>query len=167
MQLSEFLSSVKILFNPLTFVEKLNRQVCNDSMGDKFALNLVLLDPLNDQVTYISCGFGDLLHVPQGHSSARKLSSQNDLLGVSATTEFSETCDNWNAGDLLILHSLHLNKDAPSPQVDQLGDALNSAVSENLLLSAQRQAEAIFKMTSAALASVPYPKAMITIQRII
>jgi hypothetical protein len=120
-------------------------------------------------VTYIACGFEALLHIPEGHSSARKLSSQNSLLGASPTTEFAETTDNWNAGDTLILHSLYLPADATPEQKEQLERSLNTGVSENLLLSAQRQAEAILKTTSSspALSLVPYPKALITIQRII
>ena len=166
--LSDSTPTAKTLFEPVAFIEKLNRLICADIMEEKFAMSLLLLDPLKDSATYVSCGFEDLLHIPEGQNRPRKLSSQNDFLGVSATTEFSETSDNWNAGDTLILHSLAMGKEIPNKQ-DQLGQVLNEAIAENLLLSATRQAEAILKKvsTSAAYALVPYPKALISIQRII
>ncbi len=166
MQMSEFTPSAKTPFHPVAFVEKLNRLITDDTLGEKYALNFVLLDPLRDLVSYISCGFNSLLHVPEGHTEARRLSSENDLLGTSPTAEFAETTDNWNAGDLLILHSLILFPQNKAPEFDQ---ALGEAVSENLLLSAQRQAEAIMKKISATtfFTDSQYPKALITIQRIV
>ncbi len=169
MQLSEFTPSTKGVFKPLSFVEKLNNLLCEDTIGEKFALSFVLLDPLRDLVNYISCGFGDLLHIPQGQTQARRLSSQNDLLGVSTTAEFSETIDNWNPGDILMMHSLAMAQESAPDQREQLDGALNESITENLLLSAQRQSEAILKKVSSspAISLVPYPRALIAIQRII
>ncbi len=166
MQLSEFTPSSKVQFHPVPFVEKLNRLIMDDTLGEKYALNFVLLDPLRDLVSYISCGFNSLLHVPQGQTDMRRLSSENDPLGTSPTAEFAETTDNWNAGDLLILHSLVLPSAGKAPDFEQ---ALGEAVSENLLLSAQRQAEAVMKKISGTsfFAASQYPKALITIQRIV
>ncbi len=169
MHLSEFTPPGNTLFHPVPFVEKLNRFVVDDPLGEKYALNFVLLDPLRDLVSYVSCGFNALLHVPQGQNNVRKLTSENDLLGASATAEFSETTDNWNAGDLLILHSLILPSEAKDQEYEQFEKTMGEAISENLLLSAQRQSEAILKKASLSsfLISMPYPKALISIQRII
>jgi serine phosphatase RsbU (regulator of sigma subunit) len=157
------------MFHALPFVEKLNTLICEDPLGEKFAMNLALLDPLKDLVTYISCGSNDLLHIPQGHTEPRRLSSQNNLLGVSTSTEFSETNDNWNAGDLLIMHSLAMDQESTPELRELLNQALVEATTENLLLSAQRQSEAILKkaLSSPAAISDAYPKALISIQRII
>ncbi len=168
MSLQEFTPSAKATFKPIAFIEKLNRLVLEDIREEKFALNLVLLDPLRDLATYISCGFDSLLHIPQGQSLPRRLSSQNDLLGVSLTTEFSETTDNWNPGDLLFIHSLTLSAQNTSER--QLFDkTLDEAIVENILLSAQRQAEAVLKRISSTpvFSALSYPKAFISIQRII
>ncbi len=169
MHLHEFTPSSRAIFKPLAFTETLNRIVCEDTSGEKFALNAVLLDPLQDRVTYISCGFNSLAHIPQGQTKPRKLASENDLLGTSVTTEFSETTDNWNAGDILILHSLALPPEAKPQEKEQWDQAMSEAATENLLLSAQRQSEAIFKKisTTSAFALILYPKALISIQRII
>jgi serine/threonine protein kinase len=169
MSLNEFLASTKSIFRPTPFVEKLNQLICDDILHEPFALNLVLLDPLKDAVTYLSCGFDALIHVPQGQTLSRRLSSPNDLLGQSLTTEFSETTDNWNPGDLLFFHSLALDLDSSPEEKQQLNFILNEAVMEHFLLSSQRQAEAILKKVSLSpIASlIRYPKALISIQRIV
>lgn len=169
MQLHEFTPSGKALFHSTAFVENLNRLIFEDAWGEKFALNFVLLDPLRDLATYISCGFDALLHVPQGALKPRKLTSENDLLGTSSTSEFYETTDNWNAGDILILHSLAVPQEAKTRDREMLDQAFEEAIAENLLLSAQRQSEAILKKvsTTPVFSLISYPKALICIQRII
>ena len=169
MQLHEFSPTAKTVFKPIPFLEKLNRLIFEDFLGEKFALNFVLLDPLLDQATYVSCGFDALLHVPQGQTTPRQLSSQNDLLGTSATTEFSAITDNWNPGDQLFMHTLALDPQSPPDEKQQFDLRVNEAISENVLLSAQRQADAILKKvaSSPAFALLRYPKALISIQRII
>lgn len=167
MQLDDFLTSSKTQFRPTPFIEKLNRLLVEDPIAEQFALGLLLLDPMQDVVTYISCGYGPLLHIPQGQTKARPLSCENDLLGSSLTTEFSETVDNWNAGDILILHTLAFPPDAASKDKTFLEQALSEALTENLLLSAQRQSEAVLKKFLSITTLVPYPKAMIGIQRIV
>lgn len=169
MQMHEFTPSTQTPFKPLSFVNQLNRLLFEDSFDEKFALNLVLLDPLRDLATYVSCGLDALLHIPQGQLSPRRLYSQNDFLGISASTEFSETTDNWNPGDLLFLHTLALAPSNRPEEKQQLEQAINEAVTENLLLSAQHQAEAILKKSTTSPIStlITYPKALVSIQRII
>jgi eukaryotic-like serine/threonine-protein kinase len=169
MQLHEFTPSGKALFQPIAFIEKLNRLVFEETSNEKFALNFVLLDPLQDLVAYISCGFNALLHIPQGQTKPRKLTSENDLLGTSGTAEFAETTDNWNAGDVLILHSLVFLPETKPREREQWDQVMSEAIAENLLLSAQRQSEAIFKKVSSTpiFSLIPYSKALISIQRIV
>ena len=169
MRLNDFSSSDKSAFHLIAFVEKLNRLIFEDLIEEKFALNLVWLDPLKDLVNYISCGFDALLHIPQGQTHSRRLVSENDLLGTSSTPEFAETSDNWNTGDTLILHSLALPQETRSQDREQFDQVMREAIAENFLLSAQRQSEAILKKVSSspAFSSIPYPKALISIQRII
>jgi serine phosphatase RsbU (regulator of sigma subunit) len=165
MHVSDFTPGSKTAFSPTAFIQKLNRIIQEDSLGDKFAMSLLRLDPLKDLATYISCGFGPLLHIPQGRMEPRMLASPNDLLGLSAAAEFSQTSDNWNPGDVLIFHTLAAGSDAQA----EIDGALNRGIADNLLLSAQSQAEAILKegLAAPASAQVPYPRALFAIQRII
>lgn len=169
MQLDQFTPETKTTFHLISFIEKLNRLLLQDMSGEQFAINCVHLDPLRDLVAYISCGFGPLLLIPEGHIEPRILSSSNDLLGVSATTEFSETTGNWNPEDILFFHSLALPPTHQPYEQDQLGIAFKEGIAESLLLSAQRQSEALFKKVSSTpvFRLIRYPQALFSIQRII
>ncbi|MBI3237192.1 MAG: protein kinase [Chlamydiales bacterium] len=153
-------------FSPLLFVQELNRVLCADFFQQPCALQLVLLDPLQDLMTYLSCGFDGIFHLPQGSLQARKLGVINPLLGVDPMAKFSQIQDNWTPSDLLVLHSL-----VPkfSDMENSLETALLRAIDDNPWLSAQRQAEAILKQTSLHpdWDKMLFPKIVTTIQRII
>lgn len=152
-----------------TFAESLNRMLSIEPMKLQCALSMILLDPLQEMLKYISCGFNALLHIPQGSTHLRNLQSHNPLIGTDSFATFSEISDNWNSGDLLIADTLMLPSES-SPQDHSLFEAqVTDAVTENLLLSAQRQAELILKkiMLSPYAPSIRYPKAVICIQRIV
>ncbi|HEY5259590.1 MAG TPA: hypothetical protein VIJ46_03005, partial [Rhabdochlamydiaceae bacterium] len=129
-------------FSIVPFVTTLNEMLAQDSIKQTFGLSILLLDPNNDQLSFISCGDGSLLHLPRNV----KLSSQNKILGLDSQAVFSEITDNWNVGDRLIL----------VPQ-----DILYSELLvETSLLSAQRQTESLSK------ALQKKPKALIAIERL-
>lgn len=156
-------------FKIAQLAESLNRMISDDSLKLQFALSLLLLDPLQEMLKYLSCGFNSLLHIPQGSHNLKTLSSRNPLLGADPYAAFSDISDNWNSGDILILDSLGLPPET-SPQDQSAFEALISeATIENLLLSAQRQAELILKKVSAnpLFNTIRYPKAVLSIQRII
>lgn len=152
-----------------TFAESLNRMLCEDSLKLQFALSMLLLDPLQDMLTFISCGFNPLLHIPQGSIKPRTLQSHNPLLGADIYTAFSEISDNWNSGDILILDSLAPPSETTPQELSALEALFAEALTENLLLSAQRQAELILKKVSTTplFSTIRYPKALISIQRIV
>ena len=167
MLLSDPLSTLRSHFKPITFVELLNASLCLDPIGQPFAMNLICLDPMQELVTYLSCGLDPLLHLSRGASVPRKLISQNPLLGVDSTAKFAEAQDNWNEGDLLVMHSLAA-KPAEEGGAPAYEATLIASLEENSLLSAQRQAEAILKRISSS-PSFPqllFPKALMSIQRI-
>jgi serine phosphatase RsbU (regulator of sigma subunit) len=154
----------KEAFRPLQLTEALNRLIAEDSLEQSFGLSLVILNPLRDELYFISCGLGGLLHLSQGALKPRILSSQNPALGTDAQGEFAVTTDNWNQGDTLFLHSLETG----GPSDTELETRLLEAISETLLLSPQRQAEAILKRVSLtpAFSLQRHPKALLSIQRI-
>jgi serine/threonine protein kinase len=151
------------------FLELLNRMLCEDTLKLQFALSLLLVDPLQNTLNYLSCGLNPLLHIPPGTTEPRKLHSNNPLLGSDIYASFSEVSDNWNPGDILIMDTLALPTESPSQERSAFEASLGEAVRENILLSAQRQAEFILKKAAAhpLSAQVRYPKALISIQRII
>ena len=74
-------------------IHRLNEMLAQDNIKQTFGLSILLLDPDNDQLSFISCGDGSLLHLPRNV----KLSSQNKILGLDPQAVFSEITDNWNS----------------------------------------------------------------------
>lgn len=161
------LSNQKTSLNPTLFAERLSRELCMDTLPLRFCIAFLLLDPMQEMLTYISCGFNALIHVPQD-SKPKTLHARNPLIGADPQSTFSSVTDNWNTGDILILHSLALPEDALYQQQQAIDAVVQDAVTENRLLSAQRQAETLLKKAalSPAFPLIPYPKAILSIQRI-
>ncbi|MES2345622.1 MAG: protein kinase [Chlamydiota bacterium] len=145
-------------FDLTHFLRILNQILVEDSWKQQFALSLLHLNPLQDELHYATCTLGGLFHVPAASRSIRKLESNNPLMGSSLSPEFSETFDNWQVGDVLILHSL----DATT------NEDLTLAIKENLLLSSSRQAESILKKLNnlSAAALQKHPQILITLRRL-
>jgi serine/threonine protein kinase len=140
------------------WISHINQTVKEDWIGQKFSLAFLKINPLLETLSLTTCGLGGLIHVPQGSTSPRKLSSHNPLIGQESNTEFFVTVDNWSMGDMLTFYSLE-------PTMENY---LLEAIAENTLLSAQAQAEAIIKKaaTHASFSLQKNPKVLITIQRI-
>src|SRR6185369_7595372 len=102
MHMQQFTLDSQQPFHLRTCVELINRMICEDNLRQQFALSMLLLNPAKDMLSYISCGFDALLHMPEGHAKPRKLISDNPLLGAFRNAEFSEISDNWNESDILI-----------------------------------------------------------------
>lgn len=128
------LSSQENFSFPL-FISALNRMVQEDPLGQKFAAAFLILSPFRDELSFLSCGLGNMLHVSPGHHTPRKLSNQNPLLGSPMRGDFEMTVDNWNVGDILIFHSFDSSVDL----------ILQEALKENFFLSPQGQADALLK----------------------
>ncbi len=129
-------------FSTVPFVTALNEMLSQDTIKQTFGLSVLTLDPENDQLSFISCGDGNLLHLPRNV----KLAAQNKILGLDPQAVFAETTDNWNVGDRLLL----------IPQ-----DILESELLvETALLSPQRQTDSLSK------ALQKKPKALIAIERL-
>ncbi len=117
------------------FISALNRMVQEDPLGQKFAAAFLILSPFRDELSFLSCGLGNMLHVSPGHHTPRKLSNQNPPLGSPLRGDFEMTVDNWNVGDILIFHSFDSSVDL----------VMQEALKENFFLSPQGQADALLK----------------------
>ncbi len=157
----DYMMDPKKLFHSVKFVQNLNRLLCMDSIGEKFHLGLLMLDPFHDSLSFIGCGLGPLLHVPQGSNTVRKLRTENPLLGTDLNAAFSAAGDNWNDGDVLIFHSLELEPNS------ELENQLLGATAENLLLSPTRAAETVLKKVASHPAfDAKHPEILLMLSRI-
>jgi hypothetical protein len=140
------------------FISALNRILQEDPLGQKFAAAFLILSPSRDEMSFLSCGLGNILHVSPGHMTPRTLGNQNPPLGSPLRGDFELTVDNWNIGDILIFHSL-------DPSVDPL---LQETLKENFFLSPQGQADALLKKvaTQPVFAQDKKPQVLFSLHRI-
>lgn len=137
-----FLFDEKRVLHTAEFITELNRQLSLDWLAERFYLSLLMLDPFHDTLSFISCGLGPLIHIAQGSNSVRKLHTENPPLRRDQGDAFLAVSDNWNEGDLLVMHSMEMVAGS------ELENQLATASSENYLLSPTRGAEAILKKVS-------------------
>ena len=160
MSIEHFFQNGKKDQHPIKMLNALSRALHDDMMNQKFCLSLLLLNPDKDQLSFISCNYTPLWHIPEGSRKVRLLTTPNPSLGANPNASLLETADNWNSGDTLILHSLGLSptkgEEPPGPWI-----------SEHLLLSPQHQAEKILhKMSSAKSAPPKRASAVLSIHRV-
>lgn len=140
------------------FISSLNRMVREDPLKQNYNVAFLTLSPSQDELSFLSCGIGNLIQALPGSSTPRKLMNQHPPLGSSQLREFDVTIDNWNIGNMLIFHSL------PS----SLDSAMEEAVKENIFLSPQVQADALLKKVAAQplFAQVKKPQVIFSLHRI-
>jgi serine/threonine protein kinase len=143
----------KFMFLP--FLIALQRLIQLDPLGHKYALAFLILSPSRDELQFLSCGMGSLLHLSSGSPKARKLQNNNSILGSDNRTEWDITIDGWNVGDILVIHTLPASS-----------DALVQETLENISLqSPQSQADHLIKKTVPVLAEKK-PFALVSLHRV-
>ena len=88
---------------PEAFVAELNQLICDHTFDQLFTLNYLILNPAQNQLHYISCGYGPLFLIRAGSEEPVELTSRNIAIGIDETVTFSSITHNWNHGDTIIL----------------------------------------------------------------
>ncbi len=156
MSMGQFFQNGKKDQHPIQMLHGLNRILAEDPMGKAFSLSLLLLNPDKDQLAFVSCQAGPLLHIPGGSQKPRVLTTPNPALGAEAGASLLETADNWNAGDVLWLSSTQIRL----PKGDE---PLDKGL---LALSPQSQAEQLMERATGGKPSAARSSTLLTIHRI-
>jgi len=155
MSVALFFQNGKKEYHPIQMLNAINSALCDEEQ--KFRLSFLILNPERDQLSFISCHASNLWRIPEGSKKIRILTTPNPSLGTNLNTNLLETADNWNSGDLLVIHSAPGQKEEPP----------GSWIEEYLLLSPQPQAEKILHFLAARNVSNPKrSSAVIAIHRI-
>lgn len=109
--LSPYMNNDKIPFPLLDWVVSLNTQIRQLSQKPTFAFSALYFEERFARFSYLSCGFGPLIHFSEKAETSRLIPSQNPLLGSFPTLDAYESFDHWEEGDSLILHTF---SDMPS-----------------------------------------------------
>jgi serine/threonine protein kinase len=163
-----FLLSSDKHFEPILFITALNEMLSYERKDRYFAFHLLHLLPQKNRLSFISCGYDPLVHLPSETTVPRFLQSQNPLLGLDPNYDFYETTENWNEGDLLILHSFN-PQTKEAKEIKNLEELFKAILPTRLQLSAQVQAENLlqdlFKASPSTVEN--FSKSIMTIHRIV
>ena len=139
-----------LLSSPKELVETLNRRICEDYGELAYAFSLLHLFASEDRLSFISCGYSPLWHIPRGSEVPRSLTSETLALGIDPDMEVFEISANWNIGDSLVLHTFQAALASATAEIEQDERLFVKALKENLHLGPTQQAAAIFRKVSAA-----------------
>lgn len=124
--------------NLLDLVYTLNNMLCEDTIDLEFSFLSLYIDVSKNSFLSVNCGFHSIWR-SSGSGSPHILTSDNPLLGKEANCDFYENVDNWNLGDVLLLHSFkEENKKQPA-----LDAVLQNALAQTIDYSSKAQAEFI------------------------
>lgn len=96
----------RLTTKPIELVTILNDILFRDSMNQRFSLNYLVLNPNVNQLSYISCGYGNLWKIKSGSNASVKITALNPPVGTSPDTEFIEKTELWEVGDCLIFNTV-------------------------------------------------------------
>lgn len=143
-------------------ISKINRLLCDDALDTFFLLFLLRLDPMMNQLHFLSCGFGSLWHLASGSTHPRRISSDSVALGIDTDFEYESVRTNWQIGDVLILHPAQKTKEDD----EMPSRALHTSLMESLYLAPQRQAETLLRKLVPPASTSQRPLSLLSIQRI-
>jgi serine/threonine protein kinase len=153
-QLSTLSGMIKMALNqdvqPVHLLNSLNQMVHKEGLQGRFGGCFLLLDPEKGQLSYSSCQYTELQHLPAESKTVRTLATPNPALGLSQQESLLETTDNWEPESILLLHSLGIQ-----PQI-----------LEHQLLSPQAQAEKILESFTAKQKPLKRALAVLSIRRL-
>lgn len=153
-------------FTPADLYRFLENAQKRSPINQQFFFHLLILDPIKDECALCSAGLGSIYHIEKEHIVPRLLTAHNPPIGKDkhlpegqeGTREVAMTWDTWNAGDSIVLTTLHEGE--PSSLLD--------GVEEGNLLAMQPLAENLMKKwsTDPSFGVHPQPKMVLCLQRI-
>ncbi len=119
-------------------VAAINTYIAEHTFEEIFTLNYLILDPRNNEMRYISCGYGPLWYVRSGRSEPDVITSENIAIGIDPDHEFLAIRQNWNVGDTIVLATCRTGETLSTT-------AFSEAITEVLYTSPQKQADALLR----------------------
>ena len=95
----------RLTSKPVELVTILNEMLINDTIDQIFTLSYLILKPQENQMHYISCGYGNIWHIAADSEEIKKISADNIALGIDPDNEFLEVTHQWGVGDSIIFNT--------------------------------------------------------------
>jgi serine/threonine protein kinase len=138
----------ELVHKPTELVSRVNEQIVKEGKENIFSFSFLTLNAREGQLSYISCGYSPLWHIPAGGSMPRRLSADNIALGIASQFEPVEVTANWNVGDTLILHTFQAGLAKGVAQIELDESQFVESLKENMFLSPKQLIEAIYRKVS-------------------
>lgn len=146
----------------------LNDILFRDNLDQVFALNYLIVRPQKNELSYISCGHGNLWYIQEGVGTPVKIQVENIPLGVSKDVEFKEVVHPWNIGDLLVLNTF-LTASTPENEQEEIPEEVfEKALLEYMGNPPQKQIEGVLRRIKLALPKLlsEHSISLISLQRV-
>lgn len=98
-----FRTLIRQTHDPVRLAEELNRQLVQDKIDSRIALNFLLLLPEENRLSFFSSGNGLLWKIPGKEKKGERVLNVNKLLGETVDATFSAAESPFGKGDRLIL----------------------------------------------------------------
>lgn len=135
----------RLTSQPVELMTILNDILFRDTMDQVFTLNYLIIRPEKNELSYISCGYGNLWCILNGEDIPKKVESENLPLGITKDVDFKGVTMPWNIGDLLILNTFVTTSNKDNVQDEIPEEVFEKALIENLGRSPQKQVEGILR----------------------
>jgi eukaryotic-like serine/threonine-protein kinase len=151
---------------PTELLRLLNEQAVRDRHEEIYAISLLILDPHQRNLSYVSCGYGPIWHIGGEGAAPRKLTATNVALGIDPAATFSAMTYSWRPGDTLLLTTFSTLTRAGG-QAPLSEEAFEALLKESAYLPPQRQVELIYSrlMTQRQQAPSERPIALLSLRR--
>lgn len=130
---------------PRELVSMLNQVLVQDTLDQVFTLSYLVLSPHTKQLRYISCGKGNLWHIPFGKDTPEKIEADNIVLGVQQNAEFTEIIKSWEPGSTLLLANIASDQSDNLEEQEKNERLIKQSILETSGEPPQKQADAILR----------------------
>jgi serine phosphatase RsbU (regulator of sigma subunit)/tRNA A-37 threonylcarbamoyl transferase component Bud32 len=129
---------------PGALASLINEHIISSKMEQMFTLAIALFNREKKTLRYVSCGHGNLWHIPaQWAKDPKKLPSNNLALGIERNTKFTEELIGCNPGDSLLMTTFATTFWAEDDNRDFLNQQIAQIIQENRALPPQKLTDSL------------------------
>lgn len=152
-------SLTQLSHDPAELASLAHNLLQRDSQRLTFPMACLVLSPYENQLSFLSCGFGHLWHSLHATESPTKIPSESPPLGSGESRDFLAFKQRWEVSDTLLLTSFHQLTPAHSQERGFSAQTLTENLVEQALKPPQKLAEGLYrqieKEAKSALKRVP------------
>lgn len=140
--------------HPQEFARRLNELLVKDQMRQTFTLAYLILSLNDNEIRYISCGYGDLWKFEAENEIPTKIVANYPPVGSDYKTSYEEFCCPWNTSDILIFDPSHSLNRAMGEGTLLTDEQIKQNLLEAIQMAPQKQADTIMRKIKITFAKI-------------